>query len=263
MGIWGTALFSDDTACDLRDEYTDHLGDGLSGVEATDRLLAAWLESLDDSDEGPVVWLSLAATQWKLGRLEPRVLARALEVIDGGTDLDRWQHSPGDAGKRRKVLESLRRQLESPMPLPRKVFRRFRSSCDWQVGEVVAYRIVSEKQVLFRVTGHHTDRGGTDPIVGILSWNGKTVPDLSEISELTFLTSADGATQFHLAAASLREFPVKRLTRLGLLSQPSQSPFIMIPEFPSVHGCRSTCLLLWRHVEQYLSENFDIFKLDG
>ena len=38
MAAWGTALFSDDTACDVRDAYVDLLGDGLSGPEATKAL---------------------------------------------------------------------------------------------------------------------------------------------------------------------------------------------------------------------------------
>ena len=84
MGAWGPALFSDDTATDGRDDYRDHVGDGLSGSAATDRLLSEWRSTLSDPDEGPVFWLALAATQWKCGRLEPRVLEKALEVISTG-----------------------------------------------------------------------------------------------------------------------------------------------------------------------------------
>jgi hypothetical protein len=64
MGAWETALFSDDTACDVRDSYTDLVGDGLIGSEATKTLLREWATSLNDPDESPVFWLALAATQW-------------------------------------------------------------------------------------------------------------------------------------------------------------------------------------------------------
>jgi hypothetical protein len=67
MGAWGPAIFSDDTACDVREDYKDCLGDGLTPSEATDRILLEWKESLEDFDEQSVVWLALAATQWKLG----------------------------------------------------------------------------------------------------------------------------------------------------------------------------------------------------
>jgi hypothetical protein len=68
MGAWGTALFSDDTARDVRDSYVDHVGDGLIGPEATKALLHEWSASLNDPDESPVFWLALAVTQWRCGR---------------------------------------------------------------------------------------------------------------------------------------------------------------------------------------------------
>jgi hypothetical protein len=51
MGAWGTALFSDDTACDVRDSYVDLVGDGLTGSEATKALLREWTASLHDPDD--------------------------------------------------------------------------------------------------------------------------------------------------------------------------------------------------------------------
>jgi hypothetical protein len=122
MGAWGTALFSDDTASDVRDDYRDHVGDGLSGPAATDRLLNEWRQTLSDPDEGPVFWLALAATQWKCGRLETRVLEKALEVIAGGSDLHRWQDNPRLLKKRQAVLVKLGEQLRSPPPPPRSGF---------------------------------------------------------------------------------------------------------------------------------------------
>jgi hypothetical protein len=99
MGTWGTAVFSDDTACDVRGSYVDFLGDGLSGPEATKKLLGEWSKSLEDPDEAPVFWLALAATQWKHGRLEPHVLQQALNAIDGGSDLARWDVNSKDYKK--------------------------------------------------------------------------------------------------------------------------------------------------------------------
>ena len=37
MGVWGTAIFSDDTACDIRDEYSALLISGISDEEAEER----------------------------------------------------------------------------------------------------------------------------------------------------------------------------------------------------------------------------------
>jgi hypothetical protein len=45
MGVWGTALFSDDTAADVRDDYRDMIGDGFTGPRAMDALIQKWGES--------------------------------------------------------------------------------------------------------------------------------------------------------------------------------------------------------------------------
>lgn len=65
----------------------------------------------------PVLWLALAATQWKCGRLEPHVLQQALEAIDSGSDLASWDAGSRDQKKRQAVLQKLRAQLVSPQPL--------------------------------------------------------------------------------------------------------------------------------------------------
>ena len=53
MGTWGTAIFSDDTASDVRDEFRDLIGKGLSAEQATNKLLKENAPSLDDPDDGP------------------------------------------------------------------------------------------------------------------------------------------------------------------------------------------------------------------
>jgi hypothetical protein len=120
VGTWGVGIFSDDQACDIRDLYIDGLGNGTTDAELTHALLGG-TEIPRDSDDYPVSVLALAATQWQYGRLQEEVKSRALEVIDNGTDLVRWEGS--DIGRRRAVLAALRRKLLSPLPparLPRR-----------------------------------------------------------------------------------------------------------------------------------------------
>ena len=91
MGAWGTAIFSDDLAVGIREEWRDYIGDGLTPEEATRQILADYADAAADQDEAGVVWLALAVSQWRTGRLVPEVLARAIEIIDSGSDLRRWQ----------------------------------------------------------------------------------------------------------------------------------------------------------------------------
>ncbi len=74
MGAWGVAIFSDDLAADIRDDFRELIGDGLTPSEATDRLMEEYRSALDDSHELPVFWIALAVAQWKLGdwKLAPK-----------------------------------------------------------------------------------------------------------------------------------------------------------------------------------------------
>ena len=65
MGTWGTPIFSDDFAMDLRREFRDTIGYGKSPADATAELIVAYEEVLTDPDESCVFWLALAAaTTW-------------------------------------------------------------------------------------------------------------------------------------------------------------------------------------------------------
>lgn len=201
MGAWGTGVFQDDTAADIREEYRDHIGNGLSGPESTARILQGYASSLADAEGAGVVWLALAATQWQCGRLEPETLEKALRVIDSGSDLARWKAgSNGDYLKRRAVLEKLRAQITSPQPEPKKIRRRVLAECDWRVGELVSYRLLSGNLIVFRAIGLHADKGGTSPTVELLDWSGETSPSVDRLRSTPI---RKGKTKFGTAVTRL------------------------------------------------------------
>jgi hypothetical protein len=247
MGTWGTAVFSDDTACDVRDSYIDLLGDGLSGPEATKKLVGEWSKSLEDTDEAPVFWLALATTQWKYGRLEPHVLQQALSAIDGGSDLARWDIGSKEYRKRRAVLDRLRVQLTSLQRPKRRVPKRFRGSNLWKIGELIAYRLLSGRFVVLRVIGHNTDQGGTSPICELLDWVGDSLPNESELKTIGIrkTNQARPMTQFMLGGTKATDRPDDRLQQLGISVKPSQTP-------------GQFTVLLWRWFDRVLKERFDV-----
>jgi hypothetical protein len=224
MGAWGTAIFSDDLAADIKGDFRDLIGDGLSGLEAVERLTAEYSEALEDDDEAAVFWLALAATQWKLGRLDDRTKQNALDVIDRGTDLARWD-DPKDLKAREKVLKELKSQLLSPQPATKKVAGRVRSDNQWAVGEVVAFRLSSGKWTLVRTIGHHADKGGRSAICELLDSSTRDVPPVDVINRLPVRrqATARGISQF-LFQEPRKKVDQARVVRLGVLSQPAQIP---------------------------------------
>jgi len=117
MGTSGTALYSDDTASDVRDEFVELLSRLRDPAQTTSRLLRSWKERIADTDDGPVFWLALAETQWKYGCLDQAVKSRAIEVIDKESDLHRWEGV--DLKRRRANLIALKSKLLSEQPKAR------------------------------------------------------------------------------------------------------------------------------------------------
>lgn len=245
MGAWGTALFSDDSACDVRDSYVDLVGDGLTGPEATKALLREWSASLNDPDESPVIWLALAATQWRVGRLECHVLQQALNVIDSGSDLARWESGSKDLKKRKVVLERLRAQLTSAQPPEKRIPKRFRDTNEWRVGDLVAYRLRSGCFVILRTIGHHSDKGGTGPICELLNWSGEQIPQSFKSFDIRNSRGAIPVTQFLIGRTRAKERPDDRLQVLGVNLKPAQNP-------------GGFTVLLWRWFDKFLKEDFGL-----
>jgi len=264
MGVWGTAIFSDDNAADLRDDYRTLIGDGLSGPEATDRLLKTWMPSSEkDPDMATVFWLALAVTQWKCGRLEDRVKQEAIRVIEDGSALRLWRGGPLER-KRAAVLEAAEKQLESPQPSPRKIAKVFRSTCDWEPGELIAYRLRSGSFIILQVIDLHHDAGGTSPNCEIFDWEGTELP-APEIFErlpmraqipLVFAKSPAPAGpprppcyRLMICQASKRELPQERVIRMNAKA-PIQHP----PKPRNV--VNPTLVSIWRWLDRDLERHY-------
>jgi uncharacterized protein DUF4259 len=190
MGAWGTAIFSDDTALDIRDEWRDAILDGLSAEEATARLLKSFDDYLgDDEDTEKLFWMALAAAQFETGRLVPEVRDRALAIIEGGGDVGRW-YEDGDevsARQRERVLERLASKLRGPQPKPKRLRRTPSLSIPFDVGDVVrVYEEDGANEALVVVVGH-MDTRERDPVVAAVDWGGGLLPAPDALSRLSVL----------------------------------------------------------------------------
>jgi hypothetical protein len=245
MGAWGVAVFSDDLAADLRGDFRELIGDGLTSTEATERLMAEYASSLDDADEMPVFWIALASAQWKLGRLEERTKQMALAVIDNGADLKRWD-DPKSLAKRKGVLEKVRAELLSPQPAAARVPRTIREANDWQVGEMIGFRLSSGKWTVFRVIGHHTDKGGRFAVCELLDWSADQLPSVEQIAELPIRKEQNlrGISQFVFQQPRKKADQV-RVLRMGCLSTPLQQ-------------AEGYTALVWPYVDDQIATLFEL-----
>jgi hypothetical protein len=245
MGVWGTGIFEDDTACDVRGHYTDCLGEGRTGPKATRWILNEYQELLADPGEAGVVWLALAAVQWKHGRLEAETLERALQVIDSGSDLDRWEAGSEDLTARKAVLEKLREQIMTPQPAEKKVARRVPAECHLKRGDLLVYRLVSGARIIFRVIDRHLDQGGTYPVCEILDWTRSDVPVKADLKEVRI-------------SHSNRPDYKHTITELMICGLDEKSPRVEKLNFrlkPAQKGAGAT-VVLWERLDKFLAEWF-------
>lgn len=264
MGVWGAAIFSDDNAADIRDEYRTLLGDGVSGPEATDRLINEWQPSWEhDPDMAAVFWLALAVSQWKSGRLEERVRNQAIQAIDSGAALRPWKGGK-DERKRAAVLEKTRNQLNDPQPPARKVAKVFRATCDWQPGQLIGYQLLSGSYIAFQVVELHTDKGGTGPVCEIYDWQGPALPSAQTLANCPMRAQVSQdweknrtvparPPQYRLMIlqAGKREFPSTRLFPL-----PGQ---LDVQHPPKPKGKPNpTLVCLWRNLDKTLGMHFGL-----
>lgn len=145
MGAWGPAIFSSDTACDVRGTYEDMLCYGHTPEEAEAQTMKEMEMDRLHPEDDPDAWLALAATEWRCGRkLSDDVRAIAMALIDQPIPTDLWKTQKLRLS-RRKALDKLRDQLSSPLPKPKRLRPLPTIHSPWQVGDVIAVKLPEEE----------------------------------------------------------------------------------------------------------------------
>jgi hypothetical protein len=220
MGASGVKLFDDDLAADVLDLFVERLKQGRSGAQATKAVIDDF-EGIVGTEEESVFWLALAFVQWEYGMLQRRVLTRALEVIDDGSDLARWRHAPQLERKRRKLLERLRDQLTSRRPNPKsvRVRKRLPPRCEWREGDVFSYRLPSGHYLLMRVIAVRDNVDNDLPLCELLDWLGEDLPDRDVIGSLPIRRNKRYPSESAFNFPMLKKY-LSRCQTLGIHSPP-------------------------------------------
>lgn len=192
MGTWGTSIFSDDFASDIKNEFRDLIGIGKSPEVATNEIIETYKDELINSEESSVFWIALSAIQWQLGRLQHIVKQNAIEIIDSEVDLQRWIDNPKDLNKRKIVLSQLKEKLLSKQPAARKVAIPFVRTTKLEAGDVVAYHLTNGKVCVLRVVSISQDHcGDRYPRVEIVNYYDSRIPEVEYASKLDILKGVD------------------------------------------------------------------------
>lgn len=193
MGAWGTAIFSDDTAADVRGEWRDAILEGLSPEEATARIETTFSDTLSDRDDAIIFWLALAAAQMETGRLLEGVRDRALAIIDAGGDIERWREEDESLARQRdRVLQRLAQKLRGSQPKPKRMRQSKGCAVPFDIGDVVRVRDAgsgSEALLLVVDQAESYIRGQFDPVLAPLLWEGGEIPTRQELERIPFVVT--------------------------------------------------------------------------
>jgi hypothetical protein len=185
MGAWGTAIFSDDLAADVRGEWRELLLDGAETEAAAATVKERFGHALEDEDDSIVFWLAFAAAQMETGRLQDEVRDRALASIASGGDVERWaEDDPVLARQRQRVLDRLADKLKGPQPKPKRLRRPKPLGVSFELGDVIRLRSESGKREALAVVVAQNDgfpRGTVNPVVELLAWDGGALPTRAEM----------------------------------------------------------------------------------
>lgn len=181
MGAWGTAVFSDDLACDARDGFRELIGEGYTAEDATAKLVAEF-GGVDCPDVG-VQWIALAVTQWNTGRLLDSVRERAVQAIADETG-ERWASS-ADWAKRQKVLAQTVTMLNSPQRSVVSIKRAVLPESPFAAGDVLRFTMGSGLEaavwVLTRIERSTLTRASIETPLVLLAFGD---PKLGPVDEL-------------------------------------------------------------------------------
>jgi len=112
MGTWGTGLFQDDIAVEIREAFESALKEGLGVAAATRQTLADFADVFADKDDQIVAYLALASLQLRRKAVQPAVRRKVLSILTKGLDLKRWEgRNSADFRRRQRVLERLHQRL--------------------------------------------------------------------------------------------------------------------------------------------------------
>lgn len=145
MGTWEAEIFRNDVSEDVMTDYKNKLKIGRTDEDALKELLAESEEYLTDDEDKFDFWFGLALIMSDLGRLTDEVKNIAVELIDSGEDLFRFEDSKRELKKRKAALEKLREKLVGEQPERKRIPVTKAFLCPWKPNDVLIYKLDSER----------------------------------------------------------------------------------------------------------------------
>lgn len=151
MGAWGTGLYSNDTAEDVR-ELCKEVYPFVS-VDEGNRIIFKEYKYITEStdtenmdDDGASFWYALADWQWKHGILTETIKEKVIYLLKIHAGIQDWEEAGNtrDVKKRIAVLDKLLQQLQSPQP-ECKISKGRLKKPKHKPGEIIIFHVAEDE----------------------------------------------------------------------------------------------------------------------
>lgn len=91
MGCWGTGIFDDDLALDIKDLYNELISYGYNDKQVTNKVLKVFNESLDNENNSIIIYSALAVIQLSRSSLLEEVKSKTTLLIQNRSGMELWE----------------------------------------------------------------------------------------------------------------------------------------------------------------------------
>ena len=100
MGTWGTGIFQNDIADDVKTTYINKLKMGKSDENALNETISENTDFLSDSEDSLDFWFALSSIMYDYGRLNEEIRCKVIALLESNNDSERWTEKEN---KKRKI----------------------------------------------------------------------------------------------------------------------------------------------------------------
>lgn len=149
MSAWGIEIFDNDFALDLKTDFTEMLGIGISIDDIEKQLLKD--APMENDEYECIYWSSLASLEWEYGVLNDYIKNKAKYIIKNRPDYQLFLDDK-NREKRKMVLENLYRKLDTVNLKVKKIKPTFVYRTTWKVGDIYCIEI-NRQYVYIHIVG--------------------------------------------------------------------------------------------------------------
>ena len=144
MGTWGTAISSNDTFQDIKDEFFDLYNEGREVEEISVKLISENQDLIGSEEDRNDFWFALASCQWECGALNQTILNQVAKIIESKEDLRLWKQlgaTNSEISKREKILKKFLEKLKTKKGKPKNRRKKVLRDSIFVTGDCLTFEL--------------------------------------------------------------------------------------------------------------------------